>query len=90
VSIAKVRAWLLTRPEPRQPMRRIVPISTSVIAVTFLAVTVGSPPSFRVAVSRLLWLLILALLLGAVILFARAWHRGRKARRARRARGSRA
>lgn len=83
MSITKARAWLLGRPEPARPLRRIVSISVFIVTAGFLSAVVGLPPSFRVAASRVLWFLILALLVGGIILLARVWHRGRKARRAR-------
>jgi hypothetical protein len=74
---SRARTWLLARPEPREPVRRIVSLGSTAVALVFLAIVVGQPPSFRVAVSRVLWLLIFLLAAGLGALFVRAWRRGR-------------
>jgi hypothetical protein len=80
MSTARIRAWLLGRPEPRQPLRRITSLILLVVTITFASAVVGLPPSFRVAVLRVLWLLMLALAAAIVALLAHAWRRGRKTR----------
>lgn len=83
VVMRRVWAWMLARPEPREPARRIVSLGSAAAAVAFLVVFGVATPSYRTIMGRLGWLLILALGASAGVLFVRAWRRGREDERTR-------
>jgi hypothetical protein len=75
--ISKAWRWLLGRPEPAQPMRRIV--SAGIFAAVFITLSIAtSSPGARHVIMSLLWLAIFACCAGIIALLAAARRRRRR------------